>query len=269
MSQDHNNDEEKAIHYESGVPIFSPPPKDKDAEQRVEREATRTYEDRQISIQRQILRTQIGLVVFGLIGAGIGLWQASVSQQSADTSDKSVLLAQKTERDSAKASATALKQTRDDFVLDQRPVIWMSPPKDGAKELDGIQFDQSPLTQGTTLGQVVWQWHFMNYGRSPANNIGLHSFIKVGENPEEPTFGAKKHAGTGAPMPPGKIDYAATISHALERAEYEKAFRAGNITIRGYLTYSDISGNKYETDFCLRQLATGALAYCENRNYIK
>jgi hypothetical protein len=269
LSQDRNDEEEKVIHYESGVPIFGPPPKDQDAEQRAEREAARTYEDRQISLQKQILWTQIGLVVFGLIGAGIGLWQANISQQSADTSDKSVLLAQKSERSSAKASSLALKQARDNFVLDQRPVIWMSPPRDGARELDGIEFAQSPLTRGTTRGQVVWQWHFMNYGRSPANKIILHSFIKVGENPEESTFGAKKHDPMGTPLPPGKIDYAATASQVLERAEYDSAVHAEKISIRGIITYWDISGNQYETDFCLRQLESGATTYCEKGNYIK
>ena len=100
MSQDHNDEEEKPLHFEGGVPIFSPPPQDKDVEDRKERKAQRTYEDRQIALQRGTLWTQIGLVVFGIIGGGIGIWQARVAQQSADTSDKSVLLAQKAERDS-------------------------------------------------------------------------------------------------------------------------------------------------------------------------
>lgn len=128
MSHDGNNEEEKALHYESGIPIFSPPLKDQDAEQRAECKATRTYEDRQATLQDRMLLTQIALVIFGLVGTGVSIWQAKTAQESADTSDKTVLLAQKANREQSRQSALTLKTTIDQFQLENRAYLSVEPP---------------------------------------------------------------------------------------------------------------------------------------------
>ena len=268
MSNHEQSNDDRPRHIERGGILIDKPKSDEEIARETRESEDREFKRDQVKTNRRLTWFTLFLVLGTFGGLAATIWQSSISQESADTSEKSVLLAQKSERNSVRANALALKQSEDNFVLDERPVVWLTPKKDGAPELDGIEFDQVNPTKPSS-GQVVWQWHFMNYGRSPANNILFHSFIKVGDRPEEPTYRAKKHKGSGGPMPPGKIDFAATISSPLERAEFDSAARAGKITIRGIITYSDISGHKYETDFCQKLLPTMAILYCENRNSIK
>ncbi len=115
MALPEDRDEAKqAIHYDAaGIPILGPPPKDRDAEETAERKAHRTYEDKQTALQVRILITQVGLLLLGLIGAGVSLWQSRIAQESADTSDKAVLLAQKSERDGNRVSERQIRQSED------------------------------------------------------------------------------------------------------------------------------------------------------------
>lgn len=159
---------------------------------------------------------------------------------------------------------TALTDARDRFNKERRPFIWFSPPSQGATEPEGLQFIK---IRAPGMGQAVWQWHFTNYGHSPANNLQLHSFIKIGNKPWEPTFGHPK-TRAGVPLPPNKIDFAATISSPLNQTDFNSAVAAGKVSIRGVITYIDLAGTPYETDFCLVELNSGVQSYCPG-NHIK
>src|ERR1700722_9538060 len=105
MTDDHKDGEDSPLHYEGGIPILPGPANSEDANRDRDKKEEQKYKQEQSAIQRGILCTQIALVVFGIIGAGVSLWQARISQQSADTSEKSVLLAQRGLRDQAKDAA--------------------------------------------------------------------------------------------------------------------------------------------------------------------
>jgi hypothetical protein len=213
LSQDRNNDEEKTVHYESGVAIFSPPPKDQDAEQRAERKAARTYEGRQISIQRNMLWTQIGLVAFGLLGTGTGLWQARISQISSDTSDKAVLLAQKSERDSRKSgedqarqTAKALNTTIENFQFDERPWVIIG------------TVGQVTDIPGYQIGGTV-----INVGRSPAFHLRtISKFTMQRLNDPEPAFEfSVKEAGVPSTLGSQK-DFALLLEKGLSQPQVDQ-----------------------------------------------
>jgi 3-oxoacyl-[acyl-carrier protein] reductase len=107
--------EEPPPQYEGGIPILPGPAEREDAARTREKIEEREYKHEQTSIQRCILRTQITLVFFGLLGAGVGIWQARIAQQSADSSQKSVLLAQKTERETRLMSEKQLAENQAQF----------------------------------------------------------------------------------------------------------------------------------------------------------
>jgi hypothetical protein len=120
LATQNNGEEQPHYHLDSGIPIFTPALEDPDPQKRADREAEKSYKDEQLALQRKIFWTQVGLVVFGLLGAGVSIWQATTSQYAADTSDKAVLLAQKTQRDQERQSNKVLQTTIDNFHLDQR-----------------------------------------------------------------------------------------------------------------------------------------------------
>jgi hypothetical protein len=285
LSQDRNNDEEKAIHYESGVPIFGRPPKDQDAEQRAERKAARTYENRQISIQRNIFLTQIGLVAFGLIGAGVGLWQANISQQSADTSDKAVLLAQKTDRENRKSgeeqarlAAKSLKTTIGDFRKDQRAWVGFS------------NFTIEPDTTGMIPGRTIAQSAFaiiLNTGKTPALNVKAVEGMFFRSNAETLTAEDAREMESavenyGKAMRDGSFPRLGfvqtklysfgsiapeTSSKQVAGASLSGGSPPNEIVVFGRLTYRDVYGYPHATYFCAYRgqsptLPASRLSFC-------
>ena len=99
LPHDPNDEENHDHHYEGGIPIL-PGPMEREEEARArEKKEEREYKQSHTSLQRKILLTQVGLVVFGMPGTGIGLWQAYVAQESADTAQEAVLLQQKEQRE--------------------------------------------------------------------------------------------------------------------------------------------------------------------------
>lgn len=63
-----------------------------------------------------MLLTQIFLVLFGLAGAVVSMRQANIAQLSADSADRSVSLAQKSERDARLLGEKQLTQSHEQFA---------------------------------------------------------------------------------------------------------------------------------------------------------
>jgi hypothetical protein len=305
LSQDHNNEEEKTIRCECGLPIFGAIMKNKDAEERAEGKSTPTHEERQLTLQTKILRTQIGLLFFGLIGAGIGGWQANISQQSADTSDKSVLLAQKSERESRRASEDQARQSAkafdasiDNFKLEQRP--WISIRSVDTPGLVG-PFKQ----QGTTWTRMRFdsvEVKLTNSGRTPALNISqsvlvtdrgwldkvptYESAIKerdkaekelkaTGKAPAYRTWVIETRQHNGWIVAPDDTQKATVVPDDLSFDLYKaRNNRPGNnirdiVYVIGYFTYYDVlSPKKHTTKFCLESNGA-AFQLCHDGNWME
>lgn len=258
MAQDSNNDKEKTIHYESGVAIFSPPPKDQDAEQRAERRAARTYEDRQIAIQNRILWTQIALVLFGVIGAGVGIWQAKTAQESSDTAQISVLLAQKTQRESRKAteqqarqSDNVLKANIENFHVEQRAWVGVQSAAPIMPGPDGRKIYIRPNSPPAI--PIV----LLNSGKTPALKVSVRAaseIVKMGTEPNTTYTKATKgwdHA-KGVVQPNGnaflEIPYEKGI---LDATTVDAIIRGTSVMyFYGFINYEDVFGGKHQTTFC-------------------
>ncbi|MGA2816101.1 MAG: hypothetical protein ABSE67_07350 [Xanthobacteraceae bacterium] len=61
-------------------------------------------------------------------------------------------------RRQAKASEDALELIRQDFIADERPIIWLT------NDAPGIALIQPS-------GQIVWNYYYTNYGKTPANRV--------------------------------------------------------------------------------------------------
>jgi hypothetical protein len=94
----------------------------------------------------------------------------------------------------------------------RRPYIWLTN--------NGLGSPQFILNANKTgLGQVTWDWHYTNYGQSPAYNVTFLTFIKLGNGPFRPSYGQTK-PDVGAPLPPNKDDFSTVISAPIEPQEF-------------------------------------------------
>lgn len=129
-------------------------------------------------------------------------------------------------------------------------------------------FSKKPADE--TTGQIVWAWHFTNYGKTPALHVSFHQFMTI-ENRREGSYGVTPAGSTGAPLPTSKDDFSSVVSQpGVTPVQFRRLMATDEaIGVSGEITYFGAYGQKYETTFCLRHLAHGAILYCREGNDIK
>jgi hypothetical protein len=163
---------------------------------------------------------------------------------------------------SASTALMALTTARENFRADQRPVVWLT------NDVGRPEFVPS-VNQTDDTGQILWGWHFANYGKTPALRITFRHFISIEDNTAE-SYGAVDPS-FGGPLPTNKIDFSTVVSRpGISRDEFNKLMKIDrSVGISGAIFYFDAYGKKYETTFCVKRLSTGAITYCKEGNDIK
>lgn len=218
--------------------------------ERVERQR-QASDDRQYRLQR--------LLTLGTWGAFIA---ASLYAYVATRQWKEMMVTSDAASDTAHQARRALVQARDQFRQDQRPYVWMTANLG------------SPMWI-TNTGQVVWDLHYTNYGKSPALGIKAYLYIRVGKRGIQPSLGPALPWGA-SPLPIGKDDFFSIVSKTkITQDEFNRLLswdhpETGFIEISGRFVYGDSYGGNYESGFCLRKLKTGAIEYhTQENNYIR
>jgi hypothetical protein len=152
------------------------------------------------------------------------------------------------------------------FYADQRPYIWLT------NNLGGPTFLRPPGSKGDD-GYVVWDWHYTNYGKTPARDVRFNQGMQIGDevlNKPRVFDGPEK---TGAPLPPNKDDFTTSFFKTkISSKEFNRLTSNENtIVVYGHFTYTDSAGNQYETALCMYHLKLGPISYCPEptANYIK
>lgn len=160
----------------------------------------------------------------------------------------------------------ALRQSTEHFRNDQRPYVWFS--KDG---LGTIEFIRNPNTSPPS-GQIVWTFHFTNFGKTPAHDLFTYKAMRIGaENQFRESYGfSLAPRGKGPPLSPTEDMFHTVVSDPgitpEEYARYLVTDRAIAIQLR--FEYRDFYGCWYESHACLQRLASGAIQFCQDENYI-
>lgn len=165
-------------------------------------------------------------------------------------------------RESLRVAHDANRQSREHFQQDQRPYVWLTNNLGSPECVSGQKSAQDC--------QIIWSWHFTNYGKTPARDLRFTQMINFGENVlEKPRMFDK--ISIGAPLPPNKDDFSTALSEVkINRAEFARLLNTEqSILVSGRLNYTDGLGGQYETGFCLYRLRSGAIAYCRDGNYVK
>ena len=148
---------------------------------------------------------------------------------------------------SAAAAIEAVKVARENFERDQRPYLWLT-------ETSG------PIYKEFGGGRIVWNCHFTNYGKTPAQIIGGDVRMNIGENAlKSARLLTTNKPGTRHPVPPGKDDFFTTISpEPVSRTQFAELLqRSESIIVYGQIVYTDSTQAHYDTTFCLYNLASG------------
>jgi hypothetical protein len=204
-----------------------------------------------------LAKATVLLAIATALLAAIALGQAWILA----TTDVSTRKAADAAIESATTLETALQTARENFRAEQRPIIWLT------NNLGSPQYVNR--TNKPDDGQIAWEWHFTNYGKSPALHLTFHQLMKIEDKIEE-GYGYKEPS-VGAPVPTNKEDMAAIVSQPdISAEQFTKLMAAGQgIGISGEITYYDTYGAKYTTTFCLRHLTLGGILYCKEGNDIK
>ena|ERR1700722_5897551 len=159
------------------------------------------------------------------------------------------------------AQSAAAKQ----FITDQRPYVWITN--------DIGPFSIAPHSTGNTSDRLAFNFHYTNYGKSPAINCQTEARIIFGQNAASKISFPPLDSQTGTIVPPGKEAYNTAwsdspVSPAL-LARIQTAGVIESVTVTGYIQYSDTSGNVYSSKFCLERNPGPGMAFCKSHNSIR
>lgn len=172
-------------------------------------------------------------------------------------------------RDAADAAQRAVANAQEQFRQDARPYVWVT--NNGLGQPEFI-FDRTLTGAPMNTGQIVWTFHYTDYGKTPAYNLSSERFFSVGLNsPFRESHGfSHVEKVNGTPVPPNKDDFQTVVSEPeITPEKYKEFLKTDNaLRIRAVIQYTDAYGEKYETGLCLGRLASGAIQYCDG-SYIK
>lgn len=206
--------------------------------------------------------------------AALKLQVEEMKKQGNDTHDLALAAKTQAERlqDLVHENQRTLATTKHNFIADERPYVWLSTMlASDVKPNERIRVD-------------VW---YANFGKTPAIRQKGNTSMIVAQGkditPMIDEYFRVMHrkgivGGSEIMLPPG-IPADPTQSKAWHSILSDQIIgdqktadtikgTTGSFAVVGMIVYEDSSGNHYATDFCLMNLAGGALSYCPAHNEI-
>jgi hypothetical protein len=226
----------------------------------------RDDQEKEAEQRRHHCREQVywfATVVLTALAAGGAVYSAFAAFGALKASQSAVIEAKRAADEAHRQADYAnqgLEITRQQFIEDNRPYIWLA-----ALEVPQLFHNSNGRLQ------IVWNWHFTNYGKTPANHVRTQTFMKVGEGAFRPSFGSPNPPNPGAPITTNFPQFQTVVSDPdIISEETFKVFfsRDDGIAISGVITYDDLArpafrGGNHKTYFCIGKLAAGPIKYME------
>jgi hypothetical protein len=184
--------------------------------------------------KRRMFTVEVITMAAVIAYAGLALWQGRLTREAITNSSKQ-------------------------FQADQRPILWVT------NDTGTPQVYVNP--KDPTTGQILWTWHFTNYGKTPVSELRFRQYMKLGDGDFVPSNGEKEEV-FGAPIPAGKVDTDTVISRELKVSEINDLIQSGGVTVKIIIEYTDAYKSRYETKVCMNRTNAGSIAYCKDENYI-
>jgi hypothetical protein len=151
----------------------------------------------------------------------------------------------------ARAAQEAVRQAHDQFVQDQRPYMAQT-----ANTTQGPKFFVNPVKPDS--GQILWDWHMNNYGKSPAYDVSITEEINTGRGFVH-SVGQLQPVLAGAVVPNFE-SFRTIASQPMSRERFDELIKKDEgIAIRIVIKYRDSYRIPYETRLCFSHLASTAI----------
>jgi len=285
LSQQEQHDESRPFHLEGGGLVFDKPKNQEEIARETREREQHEFERDQVKTNKR-LKTFTGFLVIGtFVGTGIGIWQASIAQTSANAAREAAKAAQETVREarttreqsvrdaqqarelsaneaeaadqrnmaqleaSAKQNQTTLQTAINNSRLDLRPWVMLS-----RFELSVEPAENVPVT-GT-----FW---VVNTGKTPAMHVVTSSGIRsYTERPEPPQFffSGMGQVGSSAGMlaPGGVGDFHFPTGVLTLNREQARSYTSGGTVIYGSarIEYDDgfADSKPHWTSICVKHI---------------
>lgn len=175
--------------------------------------------------------------------------------------------AQDAVRISKKSADEAMAQVQRNFVTDQRPYVWLTD--------DLGPFSLQPHNAGNTSDKLGFNFHYKNFGKSPAINTRTNGRILFGKSAEKRITLTPLDPSLGSIIPPTKegwntawSDYPISDPQLFNRINTRGLIEY--VIISGHIQYSDSFGNVYDSEFCLERTPNVIVyAFCDTHNQIR
>jgi hypothetical protein len=221
------------------------------------------------AFRRKSLVVQWCLFVATLLAFLAAAYYARIAKQQAEIMHETLIEVQRqtvAAEKSLRATQQALNVTRENFRQDQRPYVWLTN--------DIGPFQRVSTSIGGALGgRLAFNFHFTNYGKSPAINCSVESHIGLGRGGGERILWSKLDPKSGSILPPGKTDFNTAFSEqAITNETWEKINTIGRIeyvTVRGRFQYFALDGTMYSGEFCVERSPSLGPAYCSDHKGTK
>jgi hypothetical protein len=167
-------------------------------------------------------------------------------------------------RKTKESSDAQLAQLQSSFVADQRPYLWLT---NDTGPFILMSTSKAPLTN-----KLGYNYHFMNYGKSPAIKVLTQGHIILGHNAIKKIALKPFDTQKGGIDPPGKDQFNTAVSDKIiTDTTLVNKVNNGDVefVVSGAMHYFDTAGNDYTSEFCLTRSPGGAIGYCDSHNSIK
>jgi hypothetical protein len=149
-----------------------------------------------------------------------------------------------------------IELSKDSFRRDQQPYVWVT----------GIPTSETYTNPVSKEFQVLVSAHYKNFGKSPAIAQQRYSLVEIGPNALNRVHSGKLGESKSIIPPVEELNFTAVTPSmkALPEMSYDN-----EVVLFTRFQYLDLLGHRYETDFCMSHLQTGAWRYCDTHNEIK
>jgi hypothetical protein len=163
--------------------------------------------------------------------------------------------------DQLKQMKNALAQDETHFRLDERPYVTQTVRSTAAPEWHQNPYDAAK-------GQIVWDWHMTNYGKTPAQNVTFTQEIRI-DGIWYPSHG-EKEPDVGPPLVQGQDVFDTVVSDVMTKAEFDRLMQTTDgVAARIKIHYTGFDAvTPYDTALCFARTNAGSIPYCKTDNYI-
>jgi hypothetical protein len=156
----------------------------------------------------------------------------------------------------------AITQSARQFTEEQRPYVSQT-----INSTSGPKWIENPLHKDQ--GQILWNWHMTNYGKTPAQEIRFTQEINLNGNGWKESH-EETGPNTGPPMVQGQEVFDTVISDLIQKKDFDKLMgTTDGLAIRIKISYVGLDGSSYETGLSLSRTNSGSITYRKQDNYVR